>query len=412
MTLRSSLIAVLIALVGGVVSAQDWGQWRGPSRDGFVPASVAPKSWPAAVKQSWRIDIGEGYSSPVVSAGRVFAHSRRDPEEIVTAVDLATGKRVWQQTYSAAFQKNQYAVQMAKGPNSTPLVAGNRLYTLGVTGVLSAWNVADGALLWRKDYSPSVDTSKLFCGAAMSPLIEGGSLIVQVGSDIHGGRVLALDPATGAERWTWTGLGPGYASPVTITVGGVRQIATMTQGSIVGINAKTGSSLWSIPFPDDFNENIVTPIWTGSHVIVSGTRQGTQAYALTQTAGKWHAAQAWKNADVTMYMSTPVFADGVIYGISNKRRGHLVALDATTGQVKWATQGRDGSHASILLTPAHVLFLTNGADLIVAKRGTAEFAEERRYHVADSETWAMPVLLSDGMVLRDATGLLRLVWSS
>ena len=67
----------------------------------------------------------------------------------------------------------------------------------------------------------------------------------------------------------------------------MRQIITMTEGSIVGINAATGASLWSIPFPDDWHENIVTPIWTGSSVIVSGPRQGTHAYSIARSAGVW-----------------------------------------------------------------------------------------------------------------------------
>ncbi len=163
-------------------SAQDWSQWRGPNRDGVVPAAVIPKQWPKSIKRSWQVEIGEGYSSPVVANGRAFLHSRRDPDEIVTAIDLATGKVVWQQKYAASFTKNQYATQMAKGPNSTPLVVGSRLFTLGVTGILTAWNVADGTIAWRQDYSPSIDTSKLFCGTAMSPMLEGGALIVQIGS--------------------------------------------------------------------------------------------------------------------------------------------------------------------------------------------------------------------------------------
>ena len=265
--------------------AQDWSQWRGPTRDGVIPAAVIPKQWPKSVKRSWHVEIGEGYSSPVVANGRAFLHSRRDPDEIVTAIDLATGKVVWQQKYPASFTKNQYATQMAKGPNSTPLVVGGRLFTLGVTGILTAWNVADGTIAWRQDYSASIDTSKLFCGTAMSPMLEGGALIVQIGSDVHGGRVLALDPATGKERWSWTGPGPGYASPVAASIDGVRQIITLTNGSVVGINAATGASLWSIPFPDEWHENIVTPIWTGSSLIVSGTRQGTHAYSIANSGG-------------------------------------------------------------------------------------------------------------------------------
>ncbi|HXG88329.1 MAG TPA: PQQ-binding-like beta-propeller repeat protein [Vicinamibacterales bacterium] len=411
--ITKSLIHSIVMACGVMTAAthaQEWSQWRGPSRDGSVVAANLPAAWPTTAQRMWRVEVGEGYSSPVVVGGRVFVHSRRDPEEIVTAVDFASGKVLWQQKYAAPFAKNQYAVRMAKGPNSTPIVIGQHLYTLGVTGVLTAWRVADGTVAWRQDYSGSVDTSKLFCGTAMSPMLEGGALIVQVGSDIHGGQVLALDPATGTPRWTWKGPGPGYASPIVLTAAGVRQIVTLTNQSIVGIDAKTGASLWSIPFPDEWHENIVSPLWTGSQLIVSGVRQGTQAFTLANTGGTWQATQAWKNADITMYMSAPVAADGVIYGISNKRKGQFVALNAATGAVRWSTDGREGEHASILLGPAHVMFLTNVGDLIVAKRDGAKFNEERRIEVADGETWAVPAFVPGGIVIRDGQGLARLGW--
>lgn len=391
-------------------AAQDWFQWRGPSRDGVIPDAIVPKQWPKAARRGWQVEVGEGYSSPVVAAGRAFLHSRRDPDEIVTAIDLATGTVAWQQKYSASFTKNQYATQMAKGPNSTPLVVGSRLFTLGVTGVLTAWNVADGTIAWRQDYSSSIDTSKLFCGTAMSPMLEGGALIGQVGSDVHGGRILALDPATGKERWASKGLGPGYASPVAATIDGVRQIITLTNSSIIGVDAGNGAPLWSIPFADEWHENIATPIWTGSTLIVSGTRQGTHAYAITRTNGRWAPAQRWRNAEVTMYTVSPVFADGVIYGMSNKRRGQFVAMDGETGAVKWATIGRDGNHASIQQTGQHLLFLTDGGVLIVARRTPERFVEDRRYELGQSATWAQPVFLPDGMLVREATGVVKLLW--
>jgi len=396
--------------LAGPSSAQDWSQWRGPTRDGRVAATALPVIWPSAVTPAWRVDVGEGYSSPVVSGDRVFVHSRRDPEELVTAIDLKTGKVIWQQSYPAPFAKNQYAVRMAKGPNSTPLVTSDTVFTLGATGVLSAWKTADGALRWRQDYSGIVDTSKLFCGTAMSPLLESGAIIVQVGSDVHGGRVVALDPVTGADRWTWKGPGPGYASPISVTVNGVRQIITLTNTSIVGIDAGSGASLWTAAFPDEWHENIITPVWTGSHLIVSGVRQGTQAFTLTRSDGAWNARQAWKNAEVTMYMSAPVFADGVVYGLSNKRKGQFVALDAATGAVRWTTEGREGDHASVLVAPSHVLFLTNAGDLVVARRDQPAFAEERRIEVGAGETWAVPAFVPGGLVIRDAQGLSRLQW--
>ena len=410
MHMRFVMLGML--LLAGPASAQDWTQWRGPARDGAVVASALPTRWPSGVSRVWRVDVGEGYSSPVVASGRIFVHSRRDPEEVVTALEFETGKVLWQQKYQAAFAKNQYAVRMAKGPNSTPIVTGDRLYTLGSTGVLSAWQTSDGTLVWRKDYSPSVNTSQLFCGTAMSPMVEGGNLIVQVGSDVHGGRVIAIDPATGAERWTWKGPGPGYASPIAITASGVRQIVTLTDQSIVGIDAKSGAGLWSVAFADEWHENIVTPVWTGTHVIVSGVRQGTHAYSLSHAEGKWQAAQAWKNPDLTMYMSAPVMADGTLYAISNKRKGQFVALNASNGAVRWATEGREGDHASILVAPAHVIFLTNAGDLVVARKDDAKFVEERRIEVADGETWAVPVFVQGGLIVRDARGLMRLQWAN
>jgi outer membrane protein assembly factor BamB len=400
------LLALFLAATAA--SAQEWTQWRGPARDGSVSGKNVPEAWPESLKQSWRVEIGEGYSSPVVAGGRVFVQGRRDPEEIVAGINLADGKVIWQQKYQAEFKKNQYAVKMAKGPNATPLVAGNRLFTLGVTGILNAWDTATGKQLWTRDFSKEIDTSKLFCGTAASPLIVDGHLVVQIGSDIHGGQILALNPATGATEWEWRGLGPGYASPVLLKLGGGTQIATLTEGSIVGVDSKTGRELWSVPFPDEYHENIATPLWTGTLLIVSGPNQGTHAYALKQTGSKWEATEAWKNPEIAMYMSSPVYGDGLIYGLSSKKKGQFFAIDAKTGAVRWTTEGREGEHASLLLTPQHVIILTNGADLIVAKRDTPAFAVERRYEVAEASTFATPVLLGSNILVRDATGLILL----
>ena len=410
MTYRKPAILVVLSLlmVAPAISAQEWTQWRGPGRDGFVSAKDAPTTWPEKLNRAWRVELGEGYSSPVVSAGRAFVHSRRDPEEVVTAINLADGKVIWEQKYQAGFKKNQYAVEMAKGPHATPLVLGNAVITLGVTGVLNAWDTATGRKLWTRDFSQLIDTSQLFCGTAASPLPVTGRVVVQIGSDIHGGKILGLDPATGATQWEGTGLGPGYASPVVVNLKGQSQIVALTEGSIVGLDARNGKELWTVAFPDEWHENISTPLWTGTHLIVSGTRQGTHAYTLAEKNGKWQATEAWNNPDVAMYMSSPVFGDGLVYAHSSKKKGQFVALDAKTGALRWATEGREGEHASLLLTPRHVVFLTNGADLIVVKRNAPAFAAEHRYEVAESATFSMPVLLGSNILVRDATGLMLL----
>ena len=377
----------------------------------FTAASLpaqGPAAWPSTYARVWKVEIGEGYSSPVLAGSRVFVHSRQDPQEIVTALDARTGAIVWQNKYGAAFNKNKYAASMAKGPNATPLVAAGRVFTVGTSGHVYAWDEATGKQLWSKDFSSRVDTSKLFCGTSASPTLVGGAVIVQIGSDVHGGSIVALDPATGAAKWEWKGDGPGYATPISFELDGVRHLVTLTNKSVVGVNAATGVLLWSTPFPDEWMENIVTPVWTGSRLIVSGVRQGTHAYRLALAGGKWAATEIWKNPDVTMYMSTPVVADGVIYGLSSKRKGQFVALDSATGALKWATEGREGEHASLWLTPLHVAFLSNTGALVVARQFGDAFHLEKKYELAAGETWARPVVTGGDLIVRDATSLSRL----
>ena len=285
---RVVLTAVVLAAAGISLrgAGEEWTQWRGPNRTGIVPAASAPSAWPDQLKKGWTVAVGEGYSSPVSGGGRVFVHARRDPDEVVTAIDLATGKVAWEQKYTAPMAKNPYAKQMAKGPYSTPLFADGRLYTLGTTAILSAWSASTGALIWRKDGSSGVDTSKLFCGTAMSPIRIKEGIVVHTGDD-SGGTVTAYDPVSGKEVWARRINGPGYASPIEIDMNGTRQLVTMTTRSVVGIASSSGSVLWEFPFDDEWNENIVTPIATRSGVIVSGVRQGTRALALEKSGDKW-----------------------------------------------------------------------------------------------------------------------------
>ena len=408
-SVRWVIAAALLMAAGPPALAQEWAGWRGPARDGIVPASQAPETWPEALARAWRVEIGEGYSSPVVSGGRAFVHSREGGAEVVTAFELSSGARLWRQDYPALYVQNTIVPGGLPGPFATPVVDGGRVFTLGAAGILSSWDAASGALLWRNDYSVSVQVTGLFCGTSASPLVVGGMLIVQVGSDAGGGRVLALDPATGDEVWVWRGVGPGYASPIVVEIEGQGQVVTLTESSIVGLDAADGALLWSVPFTDEWHENIMTPVWTGEHLVVSGPRRGTHAFTVRRRGDGWRAAPAWSNARVTMYMSSPVLAAGTLYGHSSTRSGQFVALDAASGAVRWASEGREGDHASVLMAGGALLLLTGDAELLVAAPDAAAFAVTRQYEVADGVTWSMPVPLPDGLLVRDATSLARLV---
>jgi outer membrane protein assembly factor BamB len=396
----------LAAAVTGTsgADADSWPQWRGPDRTGVLTLDQAPAMWPPELKKGWSVEIGEGYSSPIAGDGRVYLQARRDPDEVVSALDLATGKVVWEKKYAAPVEKNPYAKQMAKGPYSTPLLADGRLFTLGTTAILSAWNASNGTLVWRKDFSSRVDTSKLFCGSAMSPIRTKHGIIVHVGDD-RGGTIAALDPATGKELWTRSVQGPGYASPIEVSLHGTPQIVTMTTRSVIGVAIASGQVLWEFPFDDEWNENIVTPVASGSAVIVSGVRQGRRLLSITRSGDGWAAKEAWHTTDVAMYMSSPVLAKGTLYGHSAKRKGQFLAMDPATGRVKWSTEGRNAMSASVIAAGNHLLYLTTESQLVVSPLDPDGFKEVRRYTVASSPTYAQPIVLRDKVIVRDASNV-------
>jgi outer membrane protein assembly factor BamB len=392
-----------------LVAAGQWSEWRGPARDGVVPAAAVPAAWPDALTEGWVVEVGEGYSTPVVGDGRVFVHARRDPDEVVTAFDLATGAPLWSDTHTAPFTKNQYATSMAKGPNATPLLAGGRLYTFGVSAVLAAYDAASGKVLWRHDYTKDIDTSKLFCGSAMSPILVDGAILVHVGDD-RGGVFRAFDAETGAIRWEQAGPGPGYASPVLTTIDGEKQIVTMTDKSVVGVSTATGAILWSFPFPDEWNENIVTPVIAGGTIVVSGTRRGTYGLAAGRDGSTWKVVERWHSPETAMYMSSPVLHDGVLYGMSSRRKGQFFALDPATGKTLWTTEGREAGNAHIVVAGSELVAQLDGGEMIVAPASKTGFKAAHRYAVGKSATYTHPVLVPGGVLVRDQTHLRFWTW--
>src|SRR5687768_18595979 len=95
------LLLTFLLIRPAPIEAQEWNQWRGASRNGWVSNFSAPVSWPKTLTQKWRTPIGSSYSSPVVWQTSVYLHTRRDEQEEVSCVDLKTGKPLWSQSYAA-----------------------------------------------------------------------------------------------------------------------------------------------------------------------------------------------------------------------------------------------------------------------------------------------------------------------
>jgi outer membrane protein assembly factor BamB len=400
--------AVLTALAtagGGEVFSQaqekpaatgtDWPQWRGPMRDGFVDAAL-PAQWPGALKKRWETPVGTGHASPVVSGNRVVVIAREGDQEIVRALDVASGKEAWRAAYPAPYIVNPAAQSHGPGPKSTPAIAGGRVFTFGIGGILSAFDLASGRLLWRVP-APAVLPQY---GTAMSPLVDGTSVIAHIGG-ADKGALTSFDAATGKPRWQWAGDGPGSGSPIIATFGGVRQVIAQTQTLLVGLNALNGALLWQLPFTTDFDQNAFTPVVFQDLLINAGLDQPLTAMRVKLDGGKWIVETVWRNQQTPMFMSSPVLIGATIYGLTLRSKGQFVAIDATSGQTLWNTQGREGENASMLGNRSWLLASTTDGKLVVARASPQKYEEVRRYEIAQSALWAHPAVTGNSIIIKD-----------
>jgi outer membrane protein assembly factor BamB len=393
-----------LLLAAPILFSADWPQWRGPMRDGSLPSYHEPKVWPEKLTKKWTIAIGKGHSSPIYAASRIYILSRQQDNEVVSSIDSEDGKVFWRQSYAAPYKVNPAAEAHGEGPKSTPVFADGKLYTLGIGGILSCFNAATGEVLWRKDFSKQFrQTSPLF-GTAMSPVVDNGLLIAHVGGN-DDGALTAFDAESGEVKWAWKGDGPGYASPVIAAPGGVRQVVTQTQQNIVGVDEASGELLWQVPFSTPYVQNIVTPIFFRSTLIYSGLSKGTFGVAVTKARGQWSTMELWNNQEVSMYMSSPVLSGNLMFGFSHKNKGQFFCLDANTGKTQWVSDPRQGDNAAILQMGQRLLLLKDDGELIVAPLSAKGFEPMRRYKVADSPTWAHPLVLEKGIVIKDADSI-------
>ncbi len=402
------LTLVFLLAVFQIVRAQDWPRWRGASGDGAVTGFTAPKAWPDQLKQRWKINAGVGHSSPLVIDARVYLHSRQGENEVASAYDLNTGKTIWQDSYPVPYTMNPAATGHGKGPKSTPVFSrsngGGKLYTFGITGVLSCYDAAKGRLLWRKDFARQFKSTSPDFGSATSPIVDRGLLIVHVGGS-NSGALKAFDANTGEEKWSWSGDGPGYATPIVVEIAGKRQIITQSQQNIIGIWADNGSLLWKIPFTTAYTQNIVTPIRYKDLLIFSGINKGVFAVRVGFRDNKWATETVWENKEVSMYMNSPLLSGDLLFGMSHKNKGQFFCLDAASGKTLWTGDPRQGENAAMVIAGDLIFSLTNDADLIVTSVADKGAKMIRKYHVAEKPTWAHPAIVGRNILIKDETAL-------
>jgi outer membrane protein assembly factor BamB len=360
------------------------------------------------LKENWSVPVGTGHASPVVAGGKVCVFVRHDDADVFAmALDARTGKLVWTSGYKVDYQMHEAARAHGKGPKATPVVAAGRVYTLGITGVLSASPADSGEILWQNYLDKEFPKTSPLFGTAQSPLVADNLVIAHVGGHDNG-ALRAFDAATGKVKWSWAGDGPAYASPVVATLAGTRQIVNFTQKAVAGVELSTGKLLWQIPSKSQYDENSATVVVYKDTIIYSPEGKGLTAVRLVKQGATLTPQVVWNNPDPQLYMSTPVVEGNLLYGLSSKKKGQFFCLDADTGKTVWQAEGRAGENASLVNAGRVLLALTTDSVLYVLPAGAKGFAPVAQYQVAKSPVWAHPAVAGSTIFVKDETTLASL----
>lgn len=389
-------VVVACAVGAAQVNPRDYPQWRGQDRDGSASGFVPPARWPGALTRRWRVEVGEGYASPLVVGDTVYMFARREGRELLSALDVETGVTRWQSGYEVAYAPSSPTAAHGSGPKATPVVHDGKIVTLGISGIVAAFDVQTGRLLWRTAEPGEAP----FFSAASSPVGAGSFAITHPGNY---GPLTAFDLASGKVAWV-AGGDAFFMSPTIVTLQGIQQVVSVTQAAVIGVSPENGRLLWQYPWTGGRSGGIM-PIRHGDNLILSASSSGVIAISPRYRNGSWVVEKAWETSAVEMYISHPVLIGDTLFGFSRRASGQLFALDARDGRVLWLGQPRFATNAAFAKAGDQLFVLKDDAELIVAKADPARFAPVKTYQVAESATWAQPVISGQRLLVKDVSML-------
>jgi outer membrane protein assembly factor BamB len=388
------LLLMLLLLTWNQAQGEDWPQFLGPSRTG-VYSGPSPQSVSAAI---WKIDVGHGFSGPVVARGRVILFHRRENRAIVESLDTATGKRVWLAEYPTDYRDD---FGFDDGPRATPAIAGERIYTFGAEGVLQSLDFATGKRVWSVDTKQKFGSDKGFFGAVCSPLVENGRVLMNVGG-LKGAGVAAFDAASGKTLWTATNDEAGYSAPVATTINGARHALFFTRAGLVDIDPGSGKIRFQFSWRSRSHAsvNAAAPVVAGNLVFLSAS-YGTGA-TLLQIDGS-AAKQLWASDDaLSSHYSTSVYRDGYLYGYHGRQEygQSLRCVELKTGKVQWNVDGFGAG--TVTLAGDRLLLVRENGELMLALASPKEFKPLAHAQLLPAVVRAYPALADGRLYVRNA----------
>ncbi len=383
--------------------AADWPQWLGPARNGVTSEIVAP--WTTPPEVVWRYPAGNGYSSPIVADGIVYFHAAvagKDAEQ-VDALDAKTGKSVWSDSYP----RGPYRSVLGVGPRTTPTYSDGKLFTYGITGVLSCYDAKAGKRLWQTNPYETFKASMPRYGVCSSPVVVEGRVIVLAGGS--GSAVVAYDIATGEPAWKGLDEPASSASPIIVTRGEKEQTRTdvvvQTTLRVLGLSPQDGSVRWEHPMVFQPAGVSPTPLLVGNTLICTTKDTGTMALELPRGDSPALRSPWWKH-DLTSYFTTGSAGPmGSVLVVTNQLqplpRTDLRCLDLSNGDELWKREGIGYYHVGVITTgDGKLLLLDDGGNLILAESTREAFKQLAKSQICRG-TLTNPALSGGCVFARD-----------
>jgi outer membrane protein assembly factor BamB len=372
-----------------------WPQFRGPL-NGVVPGVVLDVAWDARPpKEIWRHKVGPGWSSFSVAGNRLFTQEQRGAQEVVVCYDAKTGAERWVHESPARFAETMGGV----GPRATPTLAGDRLYTLGATGLLDCLDPLTGESKWERDLKKDARPTPPMWGFASSPLVVGDKVVVYAGGE-KGEGVVAYDTKTGKQCWSAPAGNHTYSSPQLATVGGRDVILMLDNSGISAIDPATGQPGWTYEWKFE-NYRAIQPLVVDATGLLLGTGMGMGTRRIEIKAAKAGVefAERWTSLDMKPDFNDYVAYQGYLYGLDHNI---LCCVDLATGKRKWKN-GRYGNGQLLLLPDAgQLLVLSEEGDLVLVRANPEKLDEVAGQKVLEGKTWNHAALVGNRIYLRNA----------
>lgn len=388
----SAVLMLVCASVGVMAQAGgEWPQWRGAKRDGISTETGLLKQWPAeGPPLAWKATgAGRGYSSVSISKGRIYTLGLRGDKEYVIAFDAAMGKEAWATAHGSAFRNDR-----GDGPRGTPTVDGDRVYSLGGGGDLSAVDAKTGKIVWQMNVLQKFGGSNITWGISESPLVVGEKLIVNAGG--KDASIVALNKADGSLIWKSQSDRSGYSSGMPVEVGGKTQVVFFTHTRVVGLDAKDGKLLWEYPKAANDVANAATPVVRGNRVWVSSDYGNGGGLVEIKADGK--AQEVYFTKEMRNHHSSSILIGDHLYGFSG---GILTAMKFDTGEVAW--KDRSVGKGSLVYADGMLYALSENGVVGLIEVNPTGYTEKGRFRIPQDSlpTWAHPVVAGGRLYLRD-----------